>query len=130
MRRGDVHVTFEFLAGVKGQFQAGVARPLAVGAEKRFGGLPGVPTVSESGLPGYVVNSWNGFAAPAKTPKAIVERLNREINTALNAPDVKKRLQDLSVEAHPGTPEAMAKLLASDIAKWKSVIEKAKIEKQ
>jgi len=130
MRRGDVQVSFEFLGAVKGQFQAGVARPLAVGAEKRFDGLPGVPTASESGLPGYLVNSWNGFAAPAKTPRAIVERLNREINAALNAPDIKKRLQDLSVEARPGTTDAMAAVLAADIAKWKSVIEKAKIEKQ
>jgi tripartite-type tricarboxylate transporter receptor subunit TctC len=130
MRRGDVQLTFEFLGAVKGQFQAGVARPLAVGSDKRFGGLPGVPTVSESGLPGYVVNSWNGFAAPARTPRPVIERLNREINAALNAPDIRKRLQDLSVEARPGTTEAMADLLASDIAKWKSVIEKAKIEKQ
>ena len=130
MRRGDVQVAFEFLGGVKGQFQAGVARALAVGSDKRFGGLPGVPTVAESGLPGYVVNSWNGFAAPAKTPRPVIERLNREINAALNAPDIKKRLQDLSVEPRPTTTEAMAEMLASDIAKWKSVIEKAKIEKQ
>lgn len=130
MRRGDVHVSFEFLGAVKGQLQAGVARALAVGSDKRFDGLPGVPTASESGLPGYVVNSWNGFAAPAKTPRPVIERLNRETNAALNAPDIKKRLQDLSVEARPGTTEAMADMLASDIAKWKSVIEKARIEKQ
>lgn len=130
MRRGDVHVAFEFLGAVKGQFQAGVARPLAVGSDTRFGGLPGVPTASESGLPGYVVNSWNGFAAPARTPRPVIERLNREINAALNAPDIRKRLQDLSVEARPGTTEAMAEMLAADIVKWKSVIEKAKIEKQ
>jgi tripartite-type tricarboxylate transporter receptor subunit TctC len=130
MRRGDVHIAFEFLGGVKGQLQAGVARALAVGSDKRFGGLPNVPTVAESGLPGYMVNSWNGFAAPAKTPRPVIERLNREINAALNAPDIKKRLQDLSVDPRPGTTEAMADMLASDIAKWKSVIEKAKIEKQ
>jgi tripartite-type tricarboxylate transporter receptor subunit TctC len=130
MKRGDVQLAFEFLAAVKGQIQAGAVKTLAVGTDKRFTGLPGVPTVAESGLPGYIVNSWNGFAAPAKTPRAVVERINKEIHSALGSADVRQRLLELSVVPHPGTPEAMQELLASDIAKWKTVIEKAKIEKQ
>jgi tripartite-type tricarboxylate transporter receptor subunit TctC len=89
-----------------------------------------VPTVAESGVPGYQASSWNGIAAPAKTPKPVIERLHREVNAALAAPEVRKRLQELGVEARAGTPEALGALLVSEIAKWKAVIERAKIPKQ
>ena len=78
----------------------------------------------------YQAASWNGVAAPARTPKAVIDRLNREVNAATGAPEVRKRLQDLGVEARGGTPEALRELLVSEIAKWKAVIERAKIEKQ
>ena len=71
-----------------------------------------------------------GAAAPARTPKALIDRLNREVNAATGSPEVRKRLQDLGVEARGGTPEALRDLLVSEIAKWKAVIERAKIEKQ
>ena len=71
-----------------------------------------------------------GVAAPARTPKALIGRLNREVNAATGSPEVRKRLQDLGVEARGGTPEALRDLLVSEIAKWKAVIERAKIEKQ
>ncbi len=99
-------------------------------SEKRFAGLPDVPTVAESGVRGYQAASWNGVAAPARTPKALIDRLNREVNAATGSPEVRKRLQDLGVEARGGTPEALRDLLVSEIAKWKAVIERAKIEKQ
>jgi len=89
-----------------------------------------VPTVAESGVRGYEATSWNGVAAPARTPKALIGRLNREVNAATGSPEVRKRLQDLGVEARGGTPEALRDLLVSEIAKWKAVIERAKIEKQ
>jgi len=101
-----------------------------VTSEKRFPGLPDVPTVAESGVRDYQAASWNGVAAPARTPKAVIDRLNREVNAATSSPEVKKRLQDLGVEARGGTPEALRDLLVSEIAKWKAVIERAKIEKQ
>jgi tripartite-type tricarboxylate transporter receptor subunit TctC len=69
-------------------------------------------------------------AAPAKTPKPAIERLNREISAAVAKPEVRKRLAELGVEARAGTPEALHDLLVSEIAKWKAVIERAKIEKQ
>ncbi len=130
LRSNDVQVAFEILAPVMSQIKAGALKPLAVTSNRRFPGLPNVPTVSESGLPGYQSSSWNGIAAPARTPKAVIDRLNREINAAVAAPEVKQRLQDLGVEARAGTPQALKDLLVSEIAKWRAVIERAKIEKQ
>lgn len=130
LRGGDVQVAFEILAPVIAQVKAGVVKAIAVASDQRFSGLPNVPTVAESGLPGYRASSWNGISAPAKTPRAVIDRLNREIGTALATPTVKQRLQDLGVEAKASTPEALQTLLASEIAKWGAVIEKAKIEKQ
>jgi tripartite-type tricarboxylate transporter receptor subunit TctC len=125
-----VQVAFEILAPVMAQIKGGALRPLAVTSDKRYGGLPDVPTVAESGVRDYQAASWNGVAAPARTPKALIDRLNREVNAATGSPEVRKRLQDLGVEARGGTPEALRDLLVSEIAKWKAVIERAKIEKQ
>jgi len=130
LKGNDVQVAFEILAPVMAQIKGGALRPLAVTSDKRYGGLPDVPTVAESGVRGYQAASWNGVAAPARTPKALIDRLNREVNAATGSPEVRKRLQDLGVEARGGTPEALRDLLVSEIAKWKAVIERAKIEKQ
>jgi tripartite-type tricarboxylate transporter receptor subunit TctC len=130
LKGGDVQAAFEILAPVLAQIRGGALKALAVTSDKRFSGLPEVPTVAESGVPGYQASSWNGVAAPAKTPKAVIDRLNREVNTAAAAPEVRKRLQDLGVEARAGTPAALGALLVSEIAKWRAVIERAKIEKQ
>ena len=130
LKGNDVQAAFEILAPVLAQIRGGALKPLAVTSEKRFSGLPEVPTVAESGVPGYQASSWNGIAAPARTPKGVIDRLNREVNAAAAAPEVRKRLQDLGVEARAGTPAALGALLASEIAKWHAVIERAKIEKQ
>jgi len=130
LKGGDVQAAFEILAPVMALIKGGALRALAVTSEKRFSGLPEVPTIAESGVPGYQASSWNAVAAPAKTPKPVLERLNREINAAVAAPEVRKRLGELGVDARAGTPEALHELLVSEIAKWKGVIERAKIEKQ
>ncbi len=130
LKGNDVQAAFEILAPVLAQIRGGALKPLAVTSEKRFSGLPEVPTVAESGVPGYQASSWNGIAAPARTPKGVIDRLNREVNAAAAAPDVRRRLQDLGVEARAGTPAALGALLVSEIAKWRAVIERAKIEKQ
>jgi len=130
LRSSDVQVAFEILAPVMAQIKGGALKALAVTSEKRYAGLPDVPTVAESGVPGYQASSWNAVAAPAKTPRAVIERLNREVNAAVAAPEVRKRLSELGVEARAGSPEALHSLLVSEIAKWKAVIERAKIEKQ
>src|SRR5215813_5463429 len=130
LKSNDVQAAFEILAPVMAQIKGGALKALAVTSDKRYAGLPDVPTVAESGVPGYQASSWNAVAAPAKTPKAVIERLNREVNAAVKAPEVRKRLGELGVEARGSTPEALRELLVSEIAKWKVVIERAKIEKQ
>ncbi len=89
-----------------------------------------MPTAKESGLPGFVASSWNALAAPAKTPKEVIARLNKDIALALNNPDVKKKLHDLNVEAHASSPEQTTELLASETKRWGDVITRAKIAKQ
>ncbi|MBI3044929.1 MAG: tripartite tricarboxylate transporter substrate binding protein [Betaproteobacteria bacterium] len=130
LRGGSVQVAFEFIAPVVGQVKAGVMRALAVSTRSRFAGLPDVPTVHEAGVPGYEVMSWNGIGAPAGTPKAVVNRLNRAVAAALALPDVTQRFQEMAVDARPDTPEGFRKLVASEIVKWRKVIEGAKIPKQ
>ena len=130
LKGGDVQVVVEILAPVMALIKGGALRALAVTSDKRFAGLPDVPTIAESGVPGYQASSWNAVAAPAKTPRPVLERLNREVNAAVAAPEVRKRLGELGVEARAGTPEALHELLVSEIAKWKGVIERAKIEIQ
>ena len=92
LRANDVEVAFEMLAPVIPQAKDGAVRILAVTSERRHPSLPDVPTVAESGVPGYAASSWNAIAAPAKTPPAIVARLADEIRTALASPDVKDKL--------------------------------------
>jgi tripartite-type tricarboxylate transporter receptor subunit TctC len=130
LRGNEVQVALEFLPPVLGQIKAGALRAIAVTSTTRFALLPNVPTLAESGLPGYEVTSWNGVAVTAKTPKAIVERLNREIHAAVNSPQVKQRFQELGVEQNVSTPEGMRKFLVGEIAKWNALIDKAKIQRQ
>jgi tripartite-type tricarboxylate transporter receptor subunit TctC len=126
----DVQVAFEILSPLLPHIKSGALKPLAVTSERRFAGLPNVPTVIESGFPGYSVSSWNGIAAPAGTPRSIIERLNSEINAVVAMPDVKQKLLELGVDARAGSPQALGQLLATEIEKWKVVVERAKIEKQ
>jgi tripartite-type tricarboxylate transporter receptor subunit TctC len=130
LRANDVQVGFEILAPVIGQVKSGALRAIAVTTPKRFEGLPDVPTVIESGLAGYDVASWNGIAAPARTPAPIVERLNREINAVLALPDIRQRFLELGVVPRPSTPAEQKALLVAEITKWRDVIAKARIEKQ
>ncbi len=130
LKGGDVQAVFEILAPVMALIKGRAVRALAVTSDRRFAGLPEVPTLAESGVPGYQASSWNAVAAPAKTPRPVLERLNREVNAAAAVPEVRKRLGELGVDARAGTPEALHELLVSEIAKWKGVIERAKIEKQ
>lgn len=127
---GELDVAFEILSPAMPLIKAGTLKALAVTSTKRFAGLPNVPTVAESGLPNYQATSWNGLAAPAKTPQPIIDRLSREINAAVAIPDVKTRLLGLGIVAQGSTPAATTTLLTGDIAKWGAVIVKAGIEKQ
>jgi tripartite-type tricarboxylate transporter receptor subunit TctC len=130
VRSGEAQAAFEFISPVLPHVKSGALRALAVTSANRFAGLPDIPTVAEAGLPGFEVSAWNGTAVPAKTPRRVIERLNREVNAALAIPEMKRRLQELGIEARPGTPQALRNLLAAEIAKWSGVVEKARIEKQ
>lgn len=130
LRGGEVQLVFESLGAVIGQIRANTVKAVAVAANKRSSLLPAVPTIAESGVAGYHAASWASFVAPAKTPRAIIDRLNREINAALAAPDVKQRLLEVGVEARGSTPEQARDLMVAEIAKWKEVIERAGIPKQ
>jgi tripartite-type tricarboxylate transporter receptor subunit TctC len=130
LRSNDVQVAFDMLAPIMPQAKGGAVKILAITSDQRFPGLPDVPTVAESGVTGYQASSWNAIAAPAKTPRPIIDRLSKEIATVLAMPDVKERLQGLGVTARASTPEQTRQLLATDVEKWRRVIETAKIEKQ
>ena len=129
LRGNDVQAAFEFLPPILGQVKANSLRVIAVTSTTRFALLPNVPTMAEAGLPGYDVSSWNGIAVAAKTPKAIVERLNKEIHAAVNSPQIKQRFQELGVEQNVSTPDGMRKFLVDEIAKWNALIDKAKIQR-
>jgi tripartite-type tricarboxylate transporter receptor subunit TctC len=129
LRGGNVQAAIEFLPPVIGQIKAGGLRAIAVTSKARFALLPDVPTLAESGIPGYEVSSWNGIAVAAKTPKAIVERLNKEINAAVSSAQIKQRFQELGVEQNTSTPDGMRKFLIDEIAKWNALIDKAKISR-
>jgi tripartite-type tricarboxylate transporter receptor subunit TctC len=130
LRGKRVQFAVEFAAPVIGQVKSGSLRALAVSTKTRYSALPDVPTVNESGVPGYEVTSWNGIAVPAKTPRARVERLHKAITAALASAEVKQRFQELAVEPWPSTPEAFQAHLRAEIAKWTKVIEDARIPKQ
>jgi tripartite-type tricarboxylate transporter receptor subunit TctC len=130
LRGGQLDVGVEILGPVLPQVAANALRVLAVTGEKRAAVLPEVPTAKESGLPAFFASSWNALAAPAKTPKDVISRLNKDIALALNNPEIKKKLHELNVEALPGTPEQAAALLASETKRWGDVINAAKIPKQ
>jgi tripartite-type tricarboxylate transporter receptor subunit TctC len=127
LRGGSVQVALEFLPPVLGQIRANGLRAIAVTSRTRFTLLPDVPTLNESGLAGYEVNSWNGIAAAVRTPHAIVERLNKELHAAVNSAQIKQRFQELGVQPNLSSPDGMRKLLVDEIAKWNALIDKAKI---
>jgi tripartite-type tricarboxylate transporter receptor subunit TctC len=128
--RGDVDVGFDYLAGFRSAIDAKQLMPVASTGEKRSPSTPDVPTVKESGLPDYVVTSWNAVSGPAGMPDDIVRLLSREINAALKLPDVQQKALQFGLDARGTTPEEMQARMAADIAKWAAVIEKAGIEKQ
>jgi tripartite-type tricarboxylate transporter receptor subunit TctC len=130
LRGGQVDAAVEILGPVLTHINAKTLRALAITGKQRSAALPDVPTASESGLKGFTVSSWNALAAPARTPKNVIDRLNKDALAAVNAPDVRKKLHDLNVEAQASSPEQAAELLASEIRRWGDVIVRAKIPTQ
>ncbi|MBC7647735.1 MAG: tripartite tricarboxylate transporter substrate binding protein [Vitreoscilla sp.] len=130
LRGGQIDAAVEILSPLLPQINASAIKALAVFGDKRSAVLKDVPTAAQSGLSGFSAASWNALAAPAKTPKDIVARLNREVKAALESPDVKKRLLDLNIDATYSSPEQLATLLATEIRRWSEVITRAEIPTQ
>lgn len=108
--------------------KSGKLRALAVSTAARSKNLPDVPTVAESGLPGYEYSNWYGFVVPAGTPPAVVQFLNREITRVLSSPDVRESLSNAGMEPAPSSPEALNAFMALDQDKWAKVVRAANIK--
>jgi len=130
LRGRQVDVGVEILGPALPQVRAGALRVLAVAGGQRSAALPDVPTAVESGVKGFVASSWNALAAPARTPRAVVDRLQREVVATVATPAVQQQLRTLNVEPRTSTPEQAAALLKSDIERWRAVIERAGIPRQ
>jgi len=130
VRSGNVDLGVDFIAPLISAIRAGSLRALAVTAGKRFPGLPEVPTAIEAGVAGYDVASWNALAAPAKTPRAVIDRVREALVKALAAPEVQQRLAELGVEPRPSTPGELREFFVSESRRWTKVVEAAKIPKQ
>jgi len=120
----------EILTPLLGPLKGNSLKPIVLMGKKRFPALPNVPTMSESGFPGFEASSWNGISASARTPKDVIEKLNKAVLYALNNNEVRVKLLDLGIEPKGSSSEEMKDLISSDVKKWKVIIENAKIEKQ
>ena len=127
---GNLDIGVDFIAPLLSSIKAGTLRALAVTAGKRFPGLPDVPTVIEAGVPGYDVASWNALAAPAKTPRANLEKVREALMLALGDPGVQKRFGELGVDGRASTAEELRAFYLSEARRWTQVVERAGIPKQ
>ncbi|HEX5612511.1 MAG TPA: tripartite tricarboxylate transporter substrate binding protein [Burkholderiales bacterium] len=123
----EVAAVFATPASAGPHIKAGKLRALGVTGPARSPALPDVPTIAESGYPGYEATNWYAYVAPAKTPKDLVDRWNREIVKVLNAPDVREQLLGHGLEPQPGTSEALAKYIERELAIWGRVAKEAGI---
>ncbi|MGQ0651952.1 MAG: Bug family tripartite tricarboxylate transporter substrate binding protein [Betaproteobacteria bacterium] len=128
--RNDTQLVIEFYTAVRAHLVDKRVVALATSGERRSATLPDVPTVRESGVPGYEVTSWNGFFVLRGTPPEVIRALNQSVHEAVAQPDVRKRYAEMGLEAKASTPAELTARLRSDIDKWAKVIEKAGIPKQ
>jgi tripartite-type tricarboxylate transporter receptor subunit TctC len=113
---------FENAPGAVSHIKAGKLRALAQTGLKRSPAMPDVPTIAESGVPGYESLSWSGIAVAAGTPRDIIERLNRDINTVLGTPEMRQKLADQGAEAIGGTPQVFVEHVRAEREKWSRLI--------
>jgi tripartite-type tricarboxylate transporter receptor subunit TctC len=125
---GNVQILIVSLPSVTAQMKSGRLRALGVTSAKRTTYMPELPTVAESGVPGYEASLWWGIFAPAKTPKPVLDRLNGEIHKALASAEMKKLFVDFGAEPAPTTPEAFSAMVKQEIAKWSAVVKTAGIK--
>lgn len=127
---GEVSLYFGNVPTVINQVRRGKLRALAVTGPKPSSAAPGIPTVAESGVPGYEVTAWYGLSLPAKTPQPIVDRMSKEAVRALHDPGLRKRLTELGADAVGNTPAEYAAFIQREMDKWAKVIKAAGIKAQ
>ena len=122
---GDVQAIMSNPTSLLPLIQAGKLRPLAVTGARRWSGNPGLPTIAESGFPGFEAVAWNGIVAPAAVPGAIVARLNAEIAALLRQPDVVRRVEAAGWESAPGSADDFRRYISDERARWEPVIRRS-----
>ncbi len=125
---GRVHLMFENINSVGQYVKSGKLQGIAVTSDKRVASFQDLPTVAESGMPGFESISWGGIVVPAGTPQAIVARLNREFNAAIALPHVKEKYVVFGVDLVGGTPEQFAAQIRKDAVKWADVVKRAGVK--
>ena len=127
---GEVQMVIELIQTVQGQVQAGKMRAIGVTSPQRFPTVPDIPTLAETGLPGYDVTSWYGLAFPAGTPAPIVDKTNKAMRELLATDAVRAQIAKVGALVKSSTPDELRTHIVSEIDRWKAVREKAKIEQQ
>ena len=125
---GNIPIVYTAIAGAMQHVKAGRLVPIAVSSAKRSPSLPDVPTFIEGGVPDFEASSWVAILAPAKTPKAVIEKLNRELNAVLTDPPIVEKLANLGIVATPGAPQQLADQIKVDFAKYGLVVKAAGIK--
>jgi tripartite-type tricarboxylate transporter receptor subunit TctC len=125
---GQVQAMFDNTPSVLPHVKAGKLRALAITSAQRSPLLPDVPTLAESGFPGFDVQSWFSLAAPAGTPRAVITRLNTELNKVLAEPELSRRLRDMAATPEPGSPAQLQALITAEAKRWRDIIKQAGIK--
>jgi tripartite-type tricarboxylate transporter receptor subunit TctC len=128
--RKDVAFAVDLAHAVRGQVASGELKLIAVTTGKRFPSLPNVPTMIESGMPGFEVNGWYGMVYPAGVPKEVIGKTHKALTQVLSRDSVKKQLENIGAEAALSSPEAFGKLIAEEVIRWRDVARQAGLEPQ
>ena len=124
---GQTQVMFPSFFTALPHVKSGKLKALAIAGPKRSALLPDVPTLKEAGVDGVEVQQWYGFFAPAKTPKPVIEQLNKALNQVLADKEIVKRIEEHGADVETGTPAAFGALVKRELVKWKAVVQKAKL---
>jgi tripartite-type tricarboxylate transporter receptor subunit TctC len=130
MLRGEVGIAFDTIATSASHLREGTLSPLAVTSAARSPALPNVPTVAESGLPGYEAVFWNGVFAPGGTPAGVIARLNAEIDTVLRTPELIGRIGEVGSPPAGGPAQVLAQRFAADFEGWRQVIRESNVRSE
>lgn len=126
---GQVQYTFDTVTATLGHVKAGKLKAIAVATPERLKNAPDIPTMSESGMPGFAGGTWFGLLAPANTPDAIIDRLNKETRAALASPEIQQRFAELNIIPSGGTPQEFRTFVDGEIDKWETLTSQLDVKK-